>query len=43
MKLIAFFDRERVNMTERELIELEKPLKKMYTHRECYGLTKREK
>ena len=31
MKLLAFFDRERDNMTERELIELEKALKKMYT------------
>ena len=31
MKLLAFFDRERDNMTERELVELEKALKKMYT------------
>lgn len=40
-KLSAFFELERENMTDDELIELEKILKNFYSPRELFGLTKR--
>eukprot|EP00347_Sterkiella_histriomuscorum_P019578 403341095 len=40
-KLQSFFDRERDNMSELELIELEDSLKHFYSKRELYSFTKR--
>jgi hypothetical protein len=42
-RMLTFFEKERSNMTEAELTEMEKAISRFYGHRELYLLTKRQR